>query len=230
MCTSSSSTEKANKASQKLAKQQFQWQKDQAAKAEADAMARRAAMADGLGKINSQFAGFDEPYYQNLQNSYLNYANPQIAESQARAQTGLRSALANKGKLRSSTDAVQQGDLATTYGGIFRDAQSKALDYANQQRGMVQAAKQNSIAQMYGSESPDVGLQAASGAVDSLKTGPAFEPITALLGQAAKYASMDYNNSLYSSNGQSYGLFSPMFNKPAGATGGNSGSNVKVKY
>lgn len=224
MC-GSSSAERASAEANELAKKQFQWQKDQAAKAEADAAARRAAMADGLGKINSQFSGFDEPYYQELQSKYLDYANPQIEQSQLKAQTGLRSALANKGKLHSSTDAAQQGDLATTYGGIFRDAQTKSLDYANQQRGQVQSAKQNSIAQMYGSESPDVGLQSASGAVGALQTGPAFEPITSLLGQAARYATMDYNNSLW--NGQSYGAFSPMFNnKQSSAAGG--GNQVKT--
>jgi len=178
-------------------------------------------MTTGLGQINSQFSGFDDRYYKGLQDNYLSYANPQIQQSQERAQTGLRSALANKSKLKSSTDAAQQGELANTYGGIFRDAQSKSLDYANQQRNQVLAAKQNSIAQMYGSESPDVGLQAASGAVGALQTGPAFEPISSLLGQAARYATMDYNNSLW--NGQSYGVFSPMFNnKQSSATGGSS--------
>jgi len=221
----SSSAEKANKKAAKLSAAQFQWQKDQAAAATKEAADRRAAMADGLGKIGTLFSGFDEPYYQGLQKNYLDYANPQIEQSQLKAQTSVRSALANKGKLHSSTDATQQGELATTYGGIFRDAQTKSLDYANQQRGQVQAAKQNSIAQMYGSESPDVGLQAASGAVGSLQTGPAFEPISSVLNQAAKYASMDYNNSLY--NGQSYGAFSPMFNKQSSA-GGGGGNQVKT--
>ena len=221
-----SSGKKDAKAANKLAAEQFQWQKDQAAAAAKDAADRRAALSAGLSKINSQFAGFDEPYYKGLQDNYLDYANPQIAESQSNAQTGLRSALANKGKLHSSTDAAQQGDLATTYGGIFRDAQTKSLDYANQQRGQVAAAKQSSIAQMYGSESPDVGLQAASGSVGALQTGPAFEPISSLLGQAAKYATMDYNNSLW--NGQSYGAFSPMFNNKQSSNGGG-GSEVSVK-
>lgn len=222
---SNDDAKKDNEKSRKLSKAQFQWQKDQAAAAAKDAADRRAAMTDGLGKIGTLFSGFDENYYQGLQKNYLDYANPQIEQSQLKAQTGLRSALANKGKLHSSTDAAQQGELATTYGGIFRDAQTKSLDYANQQRGQVQMAKQNSIAQMYGSESPDVGLQAASGSVGALQTGPAFEPISSVLNQAAKYASMDYNNSLY--NGQSYGAFSPMFNKQSSASGGG-GNQVKT--
>lgn len=227
MCTSNSS-KKAAKQANALAAQQFQWQKDQAAAAAADATARRAAMSKGLNDIDAQFSGFDEPYYQQLQGKYLDYANPQIQESQLRAQAGVRSALANRGKLHSSTDASQQGELATTYGGIFRDAQSKSLDYANQQRGQVQAAKQNSIAQMYSSESPDVGLQSANGSVRSLQTGPAFEPISALLGQAAKYAVIDQHNALWSPNGQSYGAFSPFFNKKETAPSG--GGQVSIKY
>ena len=214
----------ANNAAQALSEQQFQWQKDQAAAVAKDAADKRAAMSSGLDSIGKAFSGFDDPYYKGLQDSYLAYANPQIERNQATAQTALRSALANKGKLHSSTDAAQQGEMATTYGGIFRDAQTKSLDYANSQRDSVNAAKNSSISQMYASESPDVGLQAASGAVGALKTGPAFEPISGLLNQAAKYATMDYNNSIYN-NQQSYGLFSPMTNSMASNAQANSASS-----
>jgi|GEM_PF-6801358 len=214
---------KAADAAEQQSAQQFQWQQDQAAQVAKDAADHRAAMASGLDSINKSYAGFDDPYYKGLQTSYLDYANPQIQQNQATAQTALRSALANKGKLHSSTDAMQQGNMATTYGGIFRDAQSKSLDYANQQRDAVNAAKQSSISQMYSSESPDVGMQAAAGNTAALKTAPAYEPISGLLNQAAKYAANDYQNSLY--NGQSYGLFSPITNQMAdNARNGQSGS------
>ena len=217
----------ANEAAQALSEQQFQWQKDQAAAVAKDAADKRAAMATGLDSINKQFSGFDDPYYSGLQSNYLDYANPQIERNQQTAQTALRSALANKGKLHSSTDAAQQGEMANTYGGIFRDAQSKSLDYANSQRDAVNSAKNSSISQMYASESPDVGLTAASGAVGALNTRPAFEPISSLLNQAAKYATQDYGNSIYN-NQQSYGLFSPITNSTAASRSANSSSSGGV--
>lgn len=217
------------KKAQKLSEQQFQWQKEQAALAEQQAADKRAAMASGLAQINKRFAGFNDNYYRGLQNNYLNYANPQIDRSQAKSETSLRSALANRGKLNSSSAATQYGELADTYGGMYRDAQTKSLDYANQQRGAVNQAKQNTISQMYASESPDAALMAASGNVAALMAGPAFEPITATLNQAAKYASMDYNNSLSNPNGQGYGVFSPMFNNSSGG-GGGGGNSVKNVY
>lgn len=218
--------ERVRIASQDPATRQFKWQQAQAAKAEQEARERRAAMEQGLGKINETFGRFDDNYFKGIRDKYLAYANPQIERAKASSEFDLRSNLANRGKLGSSTAARQSGDLANTYAGIFRDATAKGEDYANQQRAAVQSAKSASIGQMYASESQDAGLQAASGAVQSLSAGPAFEPVTALLAQAAKFATTDYNNSIYSPNNQSYGLFSPMTNKMAAASSSKTARTV----
>ena len=204
------SAERSQRESSKLAEEQFQFQKDQASQAKQDAKQRRAAMEHGLARIGDKFAKFDNNYYEGIADSFRNYANPQIEQSQSSSEFGLKSALANRGKLGSSTAARQTADLVSTYGGIYRDSELKAQDYANQQRGSVNSAKQAAISQMYASESADAGLQAASGSVRSLATGPSYEPVTALLAQASKFANLDYSNSLY--GGRSNGLFSPLFN------------------
>ena len=206
--------ERVKIASQDPASRQFKWSQEQARKAEADALARRAAMTEGLGKIDATFAKFDDPYYKGVSDKYLAYANPQIDRAKADSEFDLRSNLANRGKLGSSTEARQRGDLATTYGGIYRDATGKAEEYAGEQRQSVNQAKQASIGQMHASESQDAGLQIANSSVQSLNAGPSFEPVTALLAQAAKFAQVDYNGSLY--NGQSYGAFSPITNAAVG--------------
>jgi hypothetical protein len=218
----SSSAKRAQKKADELSRQQFQWQKDQAAKAEADAAARRASMERGLGKIGDIFGRFDDNYYSGIEDKYLDYANPQIEKSQQESGYNLRSSLANAGKMGSSTAAKQYGNLASTYDGMYRDTQNKASDYANQQRQMVNAARQSAVGQMYASESRDAGLQAARSSVPALNAGPAFEPITAMLGQAAKFASNDYWNA--KTNNQFGGVFSPMFKNVN--QGGSSGSTV----
>ncbi len=229
MCSSSSS-KKANKKSQQLSEQQFQWQKDQAAKAEADALARRQAMAEGLTKINQTFGGFNDDYYGGIQQNYLDYANPQIAAQQVDSTYNVRSNLANSGKLGSSTQARQYGDIAETFGGIYRDSQIKAEDYANQHRSAVDSARSSAINQMYASESGDVGLQAANASAAGLLSGPSYEPISNILGQAAKFATIDYNNSLYNAgNGGSNGVFSRWTNPYAQSqlAGGKTTSTIK---
>lgn len=229
MCGPSDSAKADQKASAKMAEDQFQWQKDQAKQAAADAAAKRQAMAEGLKKIGNRFGKFDDKYFDGISDDYRDYANPQVAKSQASSEFGLRSALANRGKLGSSTDARQSADLVGTYGGIYRDTELKAQEYATQQRGIVNNAKQSAINQMYASESQDAGLQAASGAVQSLNQGASFEPVTALLAQASKFATLDYNNSIY--NGKSNGVFSPLFGSQTAAANANpatSGSDTKV--
>jgi hypothetical protein len=224
MC-SSKSAKKSNKKANELSQSQFQWQKKQAAKAEADAAARRASMEEGLGKINSIYGQFDDNYYSGIENKYLDYAKPQIEKSQQDSSYNLRSSLANAGKMASSTAARQYGDLASTYDGMYRDAQNKASDYAGQQRQMVNSARQSAIGQMYASESQDAGLQAANASVPALNAGPAFEPVSALLNQAAKFASNDYWNA--KTNNQFGGVFSPMFKNNNNSPTNSSSSTVK---
>ena len=226
MC-SSKSAKKSNKEANKLAQSQFEWQKAQAAKAEADAAARRAAMEQGLGKINSIYGQFDDNYYTGIQNKYLDYAKPQIEKSQQDSSYNLRSSLANAGKMASSTAARKYGDLTSTYSGMYRDAQSKASDYASNQRQMVNSARQSAIGQMYASESQDAGLQAANASVPALNAGPAFEPVSALLNQAAKFASNDHWNA--KTNNQFGGVFSPMF-KNNNSGGSNTDSKNVTNY
>lgn len=219
---------KAQKKADQFSREQFQWQKDQSAKAESDAAARRASMEQGLGKIGDIFGQFDDNYYGGIQNKYLDYAKPQIEQSQRESSYNLRSSLANAGKMASSTAARKYGDLASTYDGMYRDAQSKASDYASQQRQFVNSARQSAVGQMYASESQDAGLQAANASVPALNTGPAFEPVSALLGQAAKFATNDYWNA--KTNNQFGGVFSPMFKNTNTPSGGSSGSNAVTNY
>jgi len=226
MC-SSKSAKKSNAAADKLSQSQFKWQKQQAAKAEADAAARRASMAEGLGKINSIYGQFNDKYYTGIENKYLDYAKPQIEKSQQDSSYNLRSSLANAGKMTSSTAARKYGDLASTYDGMYREAQNKATDYASNQRQMVNSARQSAISQMYASESQDAGLQAANASVPALNAGPAFEPVSALLNQAAKFASNDYWNA--KTNNQFGGVFSPMF-KNNNSSGSKSESGNVTNY
>jgi hypothetical protein len=226
---SSSSAKKAQRRADALAREQFQWQKDQAAQADLDAATRRSSMEQGLGKIGDIFGQFDDSYYGGIENKYLDYAKPQIEKSQQESGYNLRSSLANAGKMASSTAARKYGDLASTYGGMYRDAQSKASDYAGQQRQFVNSARQSAVGQMYASESQDAGLQAANASVPALNAGPAFEPVSALLGQAAKFATNDYWNA--KTNNQFGGVFSPMFkNVNSGGSSGSSGSNAVTNY
>jgi len=219
---------RAQAQSQALAKKQFEWQKDQAHQVKVDAANTRHQMDQGLIKIDKRFDRFNPSYYEGIADQYRNYANPQIEKAQGQAEFGLQSALANRGKLGSSTDARQSADLVSTYGGIYRDSELKAQEHANNQRAAVASAKQTAIGQMYASESQNAGLQAAGGAVRSLNSGPSYEPITALLSQASKFAALDYGNSLY--NGKSNGLFSPLFSQQASQATANpatSGGDVK---
>jgi len=210
---------KAAKEANKLSRQQFQYQKDQAAKAEADALAKRASIEKGLGDISSIFSQYNDPYYAGISENYRQYANPQIEKSFQESNRNITSNLANRGKLGSSTAADQYGDLASSYGDIRRQTEMKAQDYANQQRQTINQARSQTIGQLYSSESPQAALQSANAFVPQLNSGPSFSAIGDILNQASKFAAQDYSSAQFNPGGGMF--FSNQYT-------GNSRSNPNV--
>jgi hypothetical protein len=191
------SAKKANK----LSREQFQYQKDQATKAEADAATKRASLEKGMGDISNIFSQYNDPYYANVSENYRQYANPQIEKSFTESNRNITSNLANRGKLGSSTAASQYGDLANSYGSIRQQSEMKAQDYANQQRQAINQARSQTVGQLYSSESPQAALQSANAFVPALNAGPSFSAIGDILNQASKFASQDYVNAQFKPQG-----------------------------
>lgn len=179
----------------------FRYQKEQAAKAEADAAAKRASLEKGMSDISGIFAKYDDPYYAGISEKYRQYANPQIEKSFAQSQGNIASNLANRGKTGSSTAAKQYGELSDAYGGIRQQSEMKAQDYANQQRQSINQARSQTVGQLYSSESPQAALQSANAFVPALNAGPSFSAIGDILSQASKFAAQDYGNAQFKPQG-----------------------------
>lgn len=194
-------SDKSAKESNKLSNEQFQYQKDQAAKAEADAAAKRASLEKGMSDISGIFAKYDDPYYANISQNYRNYANPQIDKAYQESQGNVMSNLANRGKLGSSTAAYQAGELDSSRKSMLSQSEMKALDYANQQRQAVNQARSQTVGQLYSSESPQAALQSANAFVPALNSGPSFSAIGDILSQASKFAAQDYGNAQFKPQG-----------------------------
>jgi hypothetical protein len=218
-------SDKAAKEANKLSKQQFQYQKDQAAKAEADALAKRVSIEKGLGDISSIFSQYNDPYYAGISENYRQYANPQLEKSFQESSGNITSNLANRGKLGSSTAVKQYGDLGSTYGAMRQQSEMKAQDYANQQRQAINQARSQTIGQLYSSESPQAALQTANAFVPQLSAGPSFSAIGDILNQASKFAAQDYTTAQFKPQG---GLL--FANEYTGNKYGspNSGKNVST--
>ena len=86
---------------------------DSQAKAEA---ARQKAITQGMGAIDSSFAGFNDDFYNKQAQAYSDYYTPQVNKQYQTAGQNTLFGLTRSGLNDSSAGAKAYGDLDSTYG------------------------------------------------------------------------------------------------------------------
>ena len=102
---------------------------------------RQQDIAAGRSRIDEAFGQFNDPYYQGVEKSYLDYYNPQVDSQYEDAQRKLKLNLARTGNLNSGSGARQLGDLTRAYTDQRTAISGQAIDQANKQRGTVEQTK-----------------------------------------------------------------------------------------
>lgn len=106
--------------------------------AEAQAAEREARILEGQSAIESAFAQFDQPYFDQYSRSIVDYQRPQIQDQFNDVSGKLTAALAGRGMLESTAGANQLSRL----GGAFADEsariENEAANAAQQLRGNVE--------------------------------------------------------------------------------------------
>lgn len=139
--------------------------------------ARQARIREGKAAIESQFAGFDDDFYDTRRTSYLDYANPQLEDQFKDATRDLTLALARSGLLNSSAKARRFGDLKKQYDTQSRAIADKATQYENQSRNAVGAAKSDLLTQNQSLADPTLAAANAQNRAENLTKLPTFSPL-----------------------------------------------------
>ena len=141
---------------------------------------RQARIRAGDAKITDQFKGFDDAFYDNRRNAYLDFAKPQVTDQYEDAFKQLTLALADSNLLNSSAAARRRGDLLKKKGEYERQIGSKANEYANTARSQVESAKSDLRSQNMNIANPTLALpMQRSGQGRSTRSGvrPAGKPV-----------------------------------------------------
>jgi hypothetical protein len=149
-----------------------QAQADRAAEA-----ARQQRIQQGTQQIDSIFGQFNDPFYQQRQKSYLDYANPQLEDQYAKARKDLTFALARSGQLDSSVRAAKDAELTQKYSLNKQGIADQALTYGNQARGSVEDARSNLIATLNSSGDAQGAANQALARAQALSAAPAYSPL-----------------------------------------------------
>ena len=147
---------------------------------------RQARIRAGDAKITDQFKGFDDAFYDNRRNAYLDFAKPTVTDQYQDAFKQLTLALADSNLLNSSAGARRRADLLKKKGEYERQIGSKANEYANTARSQVESAKSDLRSQNMNIANPTLVAENAAQRARSLNEVPVFDPLVNLFAGAAE--------------------------------------------
>lgn len=126
---------------------------------------REKNITAGQSAIDDAFSQFNDNYYTNYQNAYLNANNPDLDYQFSQANDKLKAALAARGVDNSSISGNAFADLSKTYNDKQSDIAGAAADATNSLKNKVSSAKSNLYA--VNSEAADPSLAASQAAAQS---------------------------------------------------------------
>lgn len=170
-----------------------------AAEARAREAERKRRINEGLGRIETAFADFTDPFYNTYRTANLDYLNPQLEDQYEDARRELTFRLARAGQLNSQVAADELADLERQYTERGAEITNRADQAVGALKDRVAATRDTLTSQLYSTEDPETtGSQALSRAATLRATEPTLEP----LGQLFQVAAIGLGNYL---RGQEYG-------------------------
>lgn len=133
--------------------------------------------------VKSLFDGqFTDDFFNKRQQSYLDYANPQLQDQYKTAQQKLTFNLADNGTLNSSTRAQQGGQLQKLFDTNQRAVNDQAVSTANSDRDAVNNAETGLLNQISTTGYQQGSVAGNDARITALSTPDTYSPIGDLFG------------------------------------------------
>lgn len=179
----------------------------------------RQASQGRLFTGTQEHEGFDEGFYDERSQAYLDYANPQVDEQFDDAQSALTYALARQGQLRGSLAVDRWGDLERDEGRARQQVGSRAQTFADQARQLVSGERAKLTQMLQSTADPSVVSSNLANVMAGLQARPEFNPIGPLFQNATAGLGSYLENQRYQNARDRYGLsFSDPTSGPGSGT------------
>jgi hypothetical protein len=142
---------------------------------------RQANIAEGQNIISSAFGQFDDGFYGNRSQSYIDYATPQLDQQYNDAMQSLVRSLARGGNLNSSLRAQSMADLQRQRDQGMLTISDQANRFANDSRSAIEASRSNLISQNANLADPGTIRALTDSQVSSLSAGQNYSPLQTLI-------------------------------------------------
>lgn len=155
---------------------------------------RQQNIRDGTARINSIFdggapgatSGFNDQFFDDRRQAYLDYATPQVDRQFGDAQKQLTFSLARGGLLDSSVRGDKVAGLQEAYDLNRQQVGDQALAFETDARNSVEGARSNLIAMLNATGDSQGAANSALAQAQALSQRPAFSPLTQLFTSAAE--------------------------------------------
>lgn len=181
---------------------------------------RQAAVNAGIKNVDQQFSGFNDAYFNRVQQDALDYYTPQLNDQYQRTRRNLVLSLDKAGNLNSSAGVRQLQLLEDARNKNAQTIANQALGIANNQRAKIEDARSNLYNQVYNGADPGNAGATAASQVAALSATPAYGPLGDLFTNFSNYAANGIRAERYGLPGFNTGLFNTT------STSGKGSSNV----
>lgn len=146
---------------------------------------RQRAIRQGVGLIDAAFAPFNENFYRQRQEEYLQYALPQYGRQYIDARNRLLFSLADRGILGSSIQQQVADRFARTAAQARQQVADAAVQQARSLQQQIEQARSNLINQLLASQNPTLAASSALRAATQFQAPSLFQPIGNLFSDLA---------------------------------------------
>jgi hypothetical protein len=164
-------------AQQQAAAEELARQQAKAEQARKYAEGRNTLIDKARGDINAAYSGFDDNYFHQFAQDFVNYYKPQLGREADQSQKQATYSYADSGNLRSTAAAKSFGDLNRQRAEKEGEIANSAIDNANSFRGDIDQQKSDALSLLFSS-----GAVGADSLPDGSDAGSALAGIGSQLG------------------------------------------------
>lgn len=189
----------------------------------------QGAQAQGLFNQGQLFSGqqnntgFNQDFYNQRQQQYLDYATPQVEQQFGQTMANLTNSLGNQGLQNSSVSSQMQGSLQQELGKQLAGQSNVAIGQSQQLQQQVAQEQANLTQQLQSSQNPaQVGVQALQQSAQ-LQAPAVLSPLSNLFGNwSSLYGTQQMQNAYSGLMNQQQSAY-PFLNMGSGGGGSGSG-------
>ena len=170
---------------------------------------RAARIREGTASINTQFDQFGPDFFQGIEQSALDFFNPQLQEQFSDTKEGLVKNLARPGNLTGSVGTRRLGELTEALAKQQAQVGNKARSIGLAAKGDVEGNRAQLIQNLAASADPFAAAQAAAASAASISAPAEFTPLGDVFTKFANLATPQISAARQGFQNPASGFFGP---------------------